>query len=115
MVAPANGRASRMRERARHLGMSTRTRAAQVGLFLLKLHHATTPAGRAEAAFERGDSIFNIELDIDTYTSEVLARIERVGWHLHHSSASTRTDADGDAYPVGIYVFRRVRPETTTG
>lgn len=113
MPAPANGRASRMREGARRLGVSTRTRAAQAGLFLLKLHHSTTPAGRAEAAFERGDSIFNIELNINNYTSETLARIERVGWHLHHSSASTRTDADGDAYPVGIYVFRRFRPDST--
>lgn len=112
-MPPENGRASLMRERARRLGASTKTRAAQVGRFLLKLHHSTTPRGKAEAAWERGDRVFQIELDMDSYASEALSRIEQVGWHLHHLSAATRTDSDGDAYPVGVYLFKRVRPESS--
>lgn len=46
------------------------------------MHHATTPVGRAEAAVERGESRFLIELSVDDQTMRTVESIEAVGWHF---------------------------------
>lgn len=74
--------------------------------------YAASPTGRAEAAFERGDSFFEIQLDVDRdgpswsnllpaalsavipgkknkgpeprESTDILGDIERVGWLLEH-------------------------------
>jgi hypothetical protein len=78
----------------------------EVGSWLLDAIHATTPVGRAESAHERGDSIFQIELDNEAGTSRTISAIEKVGFRLEQVASSAEPGSM-------IYIFRRTEAAST--
>ncbi|MBS2936574.1 hypothetical protein KDN32_02320 [Nocardioides sp. J2M5] len=87
--------------------------------FLLDALHASTPVGKAESAYSRGDAFFQIDLQVDDDTSRVLSAIKAVGWMLDDVDyrsdhlITTTTDTDGTTREIytsvrhGTYLFRR--------
>lgn len=81
---------------------------------------ARSPLGRATAAHDRGDALFQIALPVDDTSGLVLSQIEELGWHLEHAgyafivSSTSTTNDDGalenlymDGVLTGVYLFRR--------
>ena len=109
---PATARLLRLRA-------ATKSGVRQVGSLLVQMRHATTPVGRAEAARERGDSRFLIELAVDGRTMRTVEGIEAVGWHfesvdyVRSETATTTNHSDGSTdvhrtgTTTGVYLFSR--------
>ena len=94
-------------------------RSTRVYTRLAQMYHSTTPIGKAEAALERGDSRFHIELSVDDRTMRTVEEIEAVGWRLQSvdyvsSETSTVTNnldgsstVDRASTTSGVYRFVR--------
>jgi hypothetical protein len=75
--------------------------------------YASSPVGRATAAHERGDSLFQISLPADEGSAPILSEIEAIGWHLEHVGYTSIVWGYGspdsvniDSRLAGIYLFR---------
>ncbi len=81
---------------------------------------ARSPVGRATAAHERGDALFQTALSVDESSALILSQIEAIGWRLDHAgyafivSGNSSTNGDGeladiymDGQLTGVYLFRR--------
>ena len=113
------------RERAaaklRRAGVVAKSGAYRVGSRLAQAYHARTPLGRAEAAHERGDSRFQIELTVDDHTMSTVEKIEAVGWRFESadyvsSETSTSTnhpdgssEVQSSSTTTGVYLFSRAQ------
>lgn len=93
-------RAVSVKTKLRSAGAATVKGALQVGSWLMELQHAMSPVGKAESAYERGDSLFQIELDASASTGRTLAEIEKVGWRLEKLGSASEDGAS-------LYLFRR--------
>lgn len=93
-------RAVAVKAKLRRAGATTAKGALQVGSWLMDLQHAMSPVGKAESAYERGDSLFQIELDASASTGRTLAEIEKLGWRLDKLGSAAD---DG----TSVYLFRR--------
>jgi hypothetical protein len=107
-----------------------------------RARYLASPVGKAETAYRAGQMFFQIEMSVSeiegkasdwnygqstqtrrSNASDVLGRIEEIGWHLEHFAAvfvetgevarskvmSSGTVTRTNGYVEGIYVFRRAR------
>jgi hypothetical protein len=84
------------------------------------IYNATTPVGKAEAALERGESKFLIQLSVHDHTMRTVEEIEAVGWqfesvdYVRSERTTTNTYSDGSSTVSntgttnGVYLFRRI-------
>lgn len=109
-------------EELRSAGATAKSGVLRLGSWLVQMHYATTPVGKAETAHERGDSRFQIELSVDGYTMRTVGAIEAVGWHYEDAVDYGRDEVttitnnpDGSSEVIrtsthtGVYRFSRVQ------
>lgn len=94
---------------------AVKARAGLVASRVAQAYHARTPVGRAEAANERGDSRFLIELSVDDHTMRTVESIEAIGWQFKSVDyvstpmigSGEGSESNGSSPTTGIYLFSR--------
>lgn len=105
--------------RLRRIGAAARSGIDELRSRFAEMQHARTPIGRAEAAHDRGDSRFLIELPVDEMTMRTVEKIEAVGWqfvsvdYVRSETTTTTNELDGSSEvhrtgtTNGVYLFGR--------
>lgn len=107
-------------ERAAAQGMSVERKAA-AHRKKEEDRYLRSPIGRATAARERGDSLFQLAFTVDGDSAETLWKIEAVGWRLENAGYAYEIDVNSTSNGAdqvstvftsgkltGVYLFRRV-------